>query len=558
MADHAKIWTQQFIDEDGVPYGLCYAQCYEVTGSTRLAVWTDRDKTEPTTSGTVGDIDADTSGRLTLYGDGVYRILIRAAGDDGSGAPIATFEGVQLVDAEEAYDGTDSTFTLEAFEESVLSGQGRQAAPASAQSGTTLDLSLFDVAGGTYMVAGTASLLTFQYITTEDYENGARVTLRCTTNPFKLLARRSTNSSATYNLEIGRDFLMTVGSSIDLELRSGLWYECARFVYDAAYDKAEGTGVASAADLIVPGGSMVKVTGTTNITNVYWVQTSVAAPPGTDLELYFTGILTVSDGGGNVALNGDLTTAAGTVLGLRSLGVAGWVERYRSPSGELTSSLVGGTPSGKGAPVVYTTGTDHTTVTRIIDPVLGKRITIVNNDTTSQTAADTYTSARRQFSHEASASEGYLSLQYGDNYQMIAGDTLTLVCLLNGSGVKYWKEEGRTETSAIWPMIELTSASTNIGLWRPYHTVNVAGGACTIDTMNVTGLGVGSSRVFSIRGKTGTSACGFNHQATPTAGTVMIASGNNIGTEHEVLAFVLQSNYAGTEFWVSVNYQQGG
>lgn len=493
MATHAKLWTETFNDGDGVPYGLCYAQFYDVTGSTRKAVWTNRDKTTPSVSGTLLDIDGDANGRVRAYGDGVYRILVRAAGDDGSNAPIATFEGVQLVDAEEAYDGDTDPFTLESFEEDVLAGQGRQASATGDQSGTTLDLSLFDVAGGTYLVEGTAALLTFQYMTVEDYTAGARITVECTTYPIKLRARRSGEASGSYNLEIGRDFFMPVGSSIDLELRSGVWYERARFVYDAAYDKGQSGGVASATSMIVPGGTMVKVTGVSTIQNIYWVQGTEVAPPGTRLDLYFASTAIVSDGAGNIQLNGDFEAVAGASLGLISTGESSgalWVETYRNPAGGTVVTLgAGPTPSVKGtsspdrstAATTLLTGNDISDVTRLIDGVLGKTITIVS--TNSLTPNDDYLNVRRRFQHAGSASVGYLSLQYDADFYMIPGDTLTLTCLSDGS-VLYWKEIART-TADVIPEIDVPSGGS-LAIWRNAHILNNTSGSSGVTITGIT------------------------------------------------------------------------
>lgn len=563
MADHAKVWSQQFIDEDGTPYGLCYAQFYDVTGASRKAVWTDRDKTLPSTAGTLLDVDGDATGRITAYGDGVYRLVIRAAGDDGSNSPIAVFEGVQLVDAEEAYDGETPAFTLEAFEEDVLAGQGRQAAATSAQSGTTLDLSLFNAAGGTYLVEGTASLLTFQFVTVEDYTNGARITLECVTNPIKLRARRSGEASGTYNLEIGRDFFMPVGSSIDLELRSGVWYERARFVYDAAYDKAQSGGVDSATSMIVPGGSMVKVNGIATIQNIYWVQTSQVAPPGTRLDLYFASTATVSDGAGNVQLNGDFEAVAGASLGLISTGEtsgAAWVETYRNPAGGTVVTLgTGSTPSVKGtsapdrstAATTLITGNDISDVERLIDPVLGKTITIVSTNTL--TPNDDYLNVRKRFRHAASTSVGYLSLQYGADFYMIPGDTLTLTCLSDGT-VLYWKEITRTEDDA-WPMLaDITGTTSGAGAgtiapWRPNHTLNCG----SQQYLDGTTTWLGDGRTLRLRLKTGSNDVEFQQNAAGTDLQFLTeATADTMTEEWHLMAFFAYTTHGGVRQWAQV------
>jgi len=558
MADNAKLFTIQISTTAGVPYGLCFVQAFDSTGAARKAIWTDRAKTLPSVAGSLLNLDGDTSGRVSFYGDGVYRLIFRAAGDDGTNSPILVLENVQIVDAEEAYDGPTASFTIESHEESNLSGQGRQAASTSAQSGTTLNLALFDADGATYLVPGTASLLTFQYVSIEGYADGARITLECITNPFRLRAKRAADSSATYNLSIGRDFYMPVGSSVDLELRSSVWYERSRVVAGVAYDQFEGTGVASAASLVLPGADTVLITGTVTITNIYWILTGEVAPPGTKVDLRFSGATTVTDGG-NIALDGDLVTANGTILGLVSIGTAGWQERFRKPTGASVVTLgSGATPSikGTGAGDVNTVGVlvtgnnDLVAVTRLTDPVKGKVITIVN-DNTLGSADLTYVSLRKIFQHAASASAGYLSLEFGADFAMVLGETLTLVCLEDSSAVLYWKETARQENSTIWPEIEVTGLTT-FAPWRPYHTL-VDAGTATIATM--TPYGRASNRIFRFRGKTGISNTTFTPDAAPTAGEIMMSGGGNgnLGNDFETLAFFLHENFVGTKYWVSLN-----
>lgn len=72
-----------------------------------------------------------------------------------------------------------------------------------------------------------------------------------------------------------------------------------------------GATVASAAALPVPTGSIFEVSGTTNITSI----STTNLIHGVEITLIFQAVLTVTDGN-NLYLNGDLVTAAGTVLKL--------------------------------------------------------------------------------------------------------------------------------------------------------------------------------------------------------------------------------------------------
>ncbi|MDF2812022.1 MAG: hypothetical protein K0S56_3053 [Microvirga sp.] len=93
---------------------------------------------------------------------------------------------------------------------------------------------------------------------------------------------------------------------------------------------APGNGivnVGSASSVALPGyGSAFYVTGTTNINTI------PASWPGREITLFFVGSLTVSDGGGNLRLNGNLVATGGsTTLSLICVG-ADWYETRRTVS----------------------------------------------------------------------------------------------------------------------------------------------------------------------------------------------------------------------------------
>jgi len=275
---------------------------------------------------------------------------------------------------------------------------------------------------------------------------------------------------------------MTVGSSIDLELRNSVWYERGRFVFEQPYDDLEYTGVASASSLVVSG-KTVRVTGMTGIDNVYWIASGDAAPAGTKVDLYFTGALTVNDGG-NLALDGDFATAAGSVLGLLSIGAGGWVERFRR---EATTSRqatlgTGATPDVTGPYEILLTGNSTTSVTNMIGGVLGQVVTIENNNTLG--TSPYYTNGRRTFEHEANTSDGYLSFATDADFGTLQGDVVTMRCMYDSTNaVNYWKELSRVEDRSVTPQIDVT-AGGSLTIWRSRHILNnTSGGSVTFDNL---------------------------------------------------------------------------
>ena len=489
MTANAKLWAEQFIDEDGVPFGLCYAQFFDATGVSRKAVWTDRGKTLPSGAGTTANIDGDAEGWVTAYGDGVYYIVVRAAGDDGTNAPIRVFEDVQLQDAMPSYDGPTTGMDLETLEESFMSGQGRQAAATSAQSGTTVDLSKFDSASGTYLVEGTSTLLVFQKVSVEDYEDGATIRLECLTNPIKLRAKRAGEGSG-YNLEIGTDFLMSVGSSITLELRNGSWYEVARSFFWSGYQELQNvSGGFSTSATLVAAGPAVRVRGTGNITSIWWVKSGEYAPPGQTLDLYFVAGAVVVDGA-TIDLDGNYTGQTGGHLSLLSTG-AGWVERSRRGYTEPNTTATLGAPSSGSVSVaggydVYYTGANMDEIKRLTNPGLaGRIITIIFNGYKMDGSIDdgptgTYTNSRKYLRHRGATGEGYIELRPGCDWGTLPGDKIMLQLVKDKDNVLYWAEMYRSE--AQW--ITRLEGNATLVIWRNFHRVTNETGA-VIDVTNI-------------------------------------------------------------------------
>jgi len=552
-----KFWSEQFIDDSGAPYSDCYAQFFDEQGQARKAVWLDRAKTSPGTGGTTANVSGDATGRITVYGDGIYKVVVRASGDDGSNAPIATLEGVEMVAAEGEYDGPTSGFTLASLEERMEARQGRVATPTSAQSGTTLDLSKFSAAGGTYLVQGTSSLLTFQKITLEDYAEGARITVECGSYPIKLRAKRAFEGSG-YNIDIGGDFLMPVGSSIDLELRGGVWVERARKTYQHGYADIQATGIASAASITVPGDTVL-ITGTTTINTISWVKSGELAPPGQKLVLIFADAGVVGDMTGNVDLDGTFTgqSGGGSTLVLVSTGT-GWNELARKdyvPPNVTQTLPSGNTPSVAGTYEVYYTGSNFDDVKRLASPgTLGRQITICPNGYKDDGTVDdgptgSYTNSRKVFKHKALItgvlSDGYLDLKGGVDFSSLPGDVIRFQLLMDKDGLLFWKELERVETD-ITPLIRVASGST-INWWRPNHKIeNVSGGDIDTDTISPS---AGAHYLLTLYFVAGDA---FKWHST---GNCSMQSGGNATMSHAGMAFTfisMDANATGHQ-WVELD-----
>ncbi len=557
MADVAAFFTIQIIDSDGTPAGLCYVQAFEPTGMSRKAIWTDYAKTLPSGSGTLADLDGDDTGRVTFYGDGRYLLKFRAAGDDGSNTPLLILYDVDLTIAEPVYTGDTTDFDLAGFEERTLAGQGRQAVQTQAQqSGTAalLRLSRFDVAGSTYLAEGPASFTTYKQVTTEDYDDGARITVMCLTNPLRLRAKRSGDDSS-HNLEIGGDFLMSVGSSIDLELLNDVWYERSRFFYDTSYENMQNTGIASAGTIIAPGRA-VKITGTATINNIRWIVSGEPAPPGQRLDLYFTAGAIVGDNTGNVNLEGTFTGQAGATLSLISTGT-GWKEICRTGyvAPNVTQTLDAPDGSGRvsvaGTYEVYFTGENFDDIEQLTNPgTLGRIILIRFNGTLTDSPSESYTDCRKYVRDTADTGAGYIRLKPRTDFGTLPGDWLRLQLLLDESDVLYWEEIDRFEVatapddSAIVPRIDQIDGS--IDVWRPSHRLRNASGD-TVDIDTITPVPT-PHRVVTLFYD------GDNNYSFNEDGNLWVASGSEIVMDEAGESFTFMSlALNGSKGWVQID-----
>lgn len=87
----AAHWTQQFNKTDGTPYSGVRAYHYEPGTTTDRTAWTD----EAATSTAAQPVDGDTKGRVSFYGKGNYRILVKSSVADGS-VTLYDFDPVKL------------------------------------------------------------------------------------------------------------------------------------------------------------------------------------------------------------------------------------------------------------------------------------------------------------------------------------------------------------------------------------------------------------------------------------------------------------------------------
>lgn len=483
MADFAKIFNQQFLDESGTPYALATAEFWDSAGASRKAVWTDREKTQPSTAGTLADITADDEGRIVAYGDGVYQVILRTSG----GVIINTFEGVQLVDTESSYTGDTSPFTLTDFEDRFRRGQyatnsvtggGAIAAP-------DFDLSLFDGTERIYKVTGgSGSILAYTLITPPTLTEGQTIILVGDSgDPVKFVARDS-DPVETHNLDFGEDVYLRNGDVLTLWWDGSYWHVVS-YRHMADFDSVlEGAGVASASAItLTTDDAVVKITGTTNIDNIWFLAASTMAPPGRKLDLLFAGALTVKHNTGNIQLGADFETAANAVLQLVSDG-SNWHRRDSRDVADATPDTLNAsdaTPTVTGATIWYTGG-DNTTITRFDNPTHGKRITIIHNEATAPN--DDYLNVRKEITHEDdTGTEGYISLRDDMPFYMLDGDTLDLICLTDASAVKYWREVSRHEDLDVAPEIDVTTGGTLV-IWKPTHVLNNTTG----DTVSITDI----------------------------------------------------------------------
>jgi hypothetical protein len=77
-------------DKDGSPVSGGTVEVYEAGTSTPAAVWYDRAKTDPTAGG-VTSFDLDTQGRAIVYGDDLYRFVIK----DADGVTVETIDDAE-------------------------------------------------------------------------------------------------------------------------------------------------------------------------------------------------------------------------------------------------------------------------------------------------------------------------------------------------------------------------------------------------------------------------------------------------------------------------------
>jgi hypothetical protein len=98
-------------DYNGDPVSLGTVEVYASGTSTPAYVWYDREKTLPTPTG-VSSFTLDTQGRDEVYGDGIYRFVVK----DADGVTLKTMDGMEYgetettlpwVDAADYLDGND-------------------------------------------------------------------------------------------------------------------------------------------------------------------------------------------------------------------------------------------------------------------------------------------------------------------------------------------------------------------------------------------------------------------------------------------------------------------
>lgn len=86
-----EFWTEVFLKATGVPYAGVRVEHYAAGTSTAKSVYTDSAMATPAAQPVVGD----TNGRVSFYGDGDYRFVVKAALADG-GATLYDWDGVKL------------------------------------------------------------------------------------------------------------------------------------------------------------------------------------------------------------------------------------------------------------------------------------------------------------------------------------------------------------------------------------------------------------------------------------------------------------------------------
>lgn len=74
-----EFWTEVFLKTNGAPYAGVQVEHYAAGTSTAKTVWTDGPMAIPAAQPVVGD----TSGRVSFYGDGDYRLVVKSSVADG-------------------------------------------------------------------------------------------------------------------------------------------------------------------------------------------------------------------------------------------------------------------------------------------------------------------------------------------------------------------------------------------------------------------------------------------------------------------------------------------
>lgn len=133
----------------------------------------------------------------------------------------------------------------------------------------------------------------------------------------------------------------------DTDANQGYIHSDLRPFLNTGFTWQKGSDVASATSIALGDGNMFDITGTTTI------QTITAKSAGTFVTLQFDGALTVSDGVGNLKLNGDFTTASESTLSLVCDGT-NWFEVCRNVTASTFLELTDApsTYSGQGLKVV--------------------------------------------------------------------------------------------------------------------------------------------------------------------------------------------------------------
>lgn len=86
-----EFWSDIFLKPNGAPYAGVRVEHYAAGTSTPKTVWTDGAMAVPAAAPVVGD----TSGRVSFYGDGDYRLVVKAAVGDG-GATLYDWDPIKL------------------------------------------------------------------------------------------------------------------------------------------------------------------------------------------------------------------------------------------------------------------------------------------------------------------------------------------------------------------------------------------------------------------------------------------------------------------------------